>query len=293
MTTPSPDPAPAPVARPDGQPPVAVHQQRQVAESFGDEAGRYDRARPGYPAALVDRVVAASPGPDILDVGCGTGISARLFRAHGCRVLGVEPDPRMAELARRSGVEVEQAKFEEWDAAGRRFDTVIAAQAWHWVDPVAGAVRAASVLRPGGRLTVFWNVFDPPAQLRAAFADVYRRVLPDSPLGGFLSRPALTAYDQMCGTAVDGIRQAASFGEPERWRFDWSRPYTRHEWLDTARTLGGHSQLPAGVLTELLAGLGAAVDAAGGIFTMSYATVAVAAVANSADPQQRASGHPG
>ena len=38
------------------------HQHRQVAESFGADAERYDRARPHYPGALVDRIVAASPG---------------------------------------------------------------------------------------------------------------------------------------------------------------------------------------------------------------------------------------
>jgi SAM-dependent methyltransferase len=73
-----------------------LHRQRQVAESFGSVAERYDRARPGYPAALVERIVAASPGPRVLDVGCGTGIAARQFQAAGCRVLGVDPDPRMA-----------------------------------------------------------------------------------------------------------------------------------------------------------------------------------------------------
>ncbi len=33
-----------------------------------------------YPSALVERIVAASPGPDVLDVGCGTGIAARQFQ---------------------------------------------------------------------------------------------------------------------------------------------------------------------------------------------------------------------
>jgi SAM-dependent methyltransferase len=248
-----------------------------VAESFGTDAGRYDRARPGYPAALVDRIVAASPGPDVLDAGCGTGISARLFRAAGCQVLGIDPDPRMASLARGSGLEVEVARLEDWDQAGRTFDAVVAAQAWHWVDPVAGAAKAAAVLRPGGRLAVFWNAFGLPLALREAFGEVYRRAVPGSPLGGFFARPAVDAYLTMCATAAGGMRSAGGFGEPEQWRFDWERPYTRDEWLDVVPTLGGQSQHPPAVLGELLAGMGAAIDAAGGSFTMAYATVAVTA----------------
>lgn len=257
-----------------------LHEQRKVAESFGSDAGRYDRARPTYPAALVERIIAGSPGPGapaILDVGCGTGISSRLFQAAGCQVLGIDPDARMAELARNSGLDVEVAKFEGWDAGGRAFDAVVAAQAWHWVDPVAGAAKAATVLRPGGRLAVFWNAFLPPADLRTAFGEVYQRALPDSPVGRFWARPAVEAYLVGCGKAADAMRQAGGFGEPETWRFDWSRPYTTDEWLDVVPTFGGHSLLPADVQAELLTGIGAAVSAAGGLFTMDYATVAATA----------------
>ncbi len=104
--------------------------------------------------------------PGVLDVGCGTGIAARQFQAVGCRVLGVDPDARMVGLARRFGVKAEVAKFEDWDHAGQAFDAVIAGQAWHWVDPVAGAAKAAQVLRPVGRLAVFWNSFRPPGRRR-------------------------------------------------------------------------------------------------------------------------------
>ncbi|MGH3253562.1 MAG: class I SAM-dependent methyltransferase [Trebonia sp.] len=278
MTTLPPEPSePSGPASPEtaGGPP---HRQRQVAEGFGADAGRYDRARPGYPASLVERIVAASPGRDVVDVGCGTGISSRLLAAAGCRVLGVEPDPRMAERARQGGTEVEVAKFEDWDPGGRSFDAVIAAQAWHWVDLVAGAAKAAAALRPGGRLAVFWNAFGPPRELREAFGAVYRRALPDSPLTGFWARPAIDTYRAGGGRAADGMRQAGGFGEPEEWLAAWARPYTRDEWLDLVPTLGGFGQFPENTRAEILAGLGAAVDAAGGAFTMGYTTLAVTAV---------------
>ena len=261
-------------AVPDGRP---SHAYRQVAEGFGADADRYDRARPSYPADLVDRIVAASPGRDVLDVGCGTGISSRLFQAAGCTVLGIDPDPRMAELARRGGTEAEVAKFEEWDPAGRSFDAVVAAQAWHWVDPVAGAARAAAVLRPGGRLAVFWNAFEPPATLREAFGEIYRRVLPDSPFGAFWARPALDAYRSGCARAADGMRQAGGFCAAEEWLSRWERPYTRAEWLDLVPTTGGFTRMAPRAQAEILAGMGAAVDAAGGSFTMGYATIAATA----------------
>src|SRR4029078_10202344 len=128
------------VASEQGQPsPSEPHHARQMAESFGLDASRYDRARPPYPEELVDRIVSGRSGLDVLDVGCGTGIAARQFQAAGCTVLGVDPDARMARTARRLGTEVEVATAEAWDPAGRVFDMVVAAQSWHWVDPVAGA----------------------------------------------------------------------------------------------------------------------------------------------------------
>lgn len=110
---------PSPTAR---QP----HQARHVAESFGADPERYDRTRPQYPQALIDQITTAIPGRDVLDIGIGTGVSARPFQEAGCRVLGVEVDPRMAAFARERGFVVETAKFEDWDPAGRMFDAIIA-----------------------------------------------------------------------------------------------------------------------------------------------------------------------
>ena len=263
----------------EARPEREAHQYRGMAESFGVDAERYDRTRPRYPDALVERVVAASPGTDILDVGCGTGIEARQFQAAGGKVLGVEPDARMAGFARRTGVEVEVATFETWDAAGREFDAVIAGTAWHWVDPVAGAAKAARVLRPGGRLAPFHHVFQAPPEVMEALAQVYRRVVPDSPfnLGSQPARSALEGYQRLFAKIADGIREVGGFSDPEQWRFDWERSCTRDEWLDQMPTFGTLTQLPPDHLAEVLAGVGAAIDAMGGSLTVGYTTVVVTA----------------
>ena len=194
-------------------------------------------------------------------------------------MLGVEPDARMAGFAGQTGVEVEVATFEAWDAAGREFDAVVAGTAWHWVDPVAGAARAAQVLRPGGRIAPFHHVFQSPPEVAEALAQVYRRVAPDSPfsLSGQLARSPLDAYQALFTKIADGIREARAFSEPEQWRFGWERPYTRDEWLDQLPTHGALTRLAPDQLAEVLEGAGAAIDAIGGSFTMQYATVVVTA----------------
>jgi SAM-dependent methyltransferase len=258
---------------------VRSDQYRQVAESFGADAERYDRTRPRYPDALIERIVAASPGPALVDVGCGTGTAARQFRAAGCTVLGVEPDARMAEFARRGGIEVEVSAFESWEPAGRQFDAVVAGTAWHWVDPVAGAAKAARVLRPGGRLAPFHHVFQTPPELAGVLARAYRQVAPDSPFNsvGQRSGPAVDLYQPLFARIADGIRQAGGFSEPEQWQFDWERTYTRDEWLDQLPTLGSLTGLAPDKVAHVLAEVGAAIDVIGGSFTMSYATVVVTA----------------
>ncbi|MFZ0385221.1 MAG: class I SAM-dependent methyltransferase [Solirubrobacteraceae bacterium] len=232
---------------------------------------------------MARRVIAASPGLDVLDVGTGTGIAAGQFQAAGCAVLGVDPDVRMAEIARRRGVSVEVAKFEDWDAAGRTFAAVIAATAWHWVDPVSGAVKAAHVLRPGGVLAVFGRAFELPPKLRRVLAAVLAQVAPD-PSVLFSADPpksVVQAYEAMYATAADAMREVDQFGDPEQWRIDWERSYRRDEWLDQVPTLGIVTRIAGDKLPEVLDRMGAAIDAMCGSFTLPYATIGATAIKRS------------
>ena len=253
------------------------HFARQMAESFGVDTQRYDRSRPRYPAVMIDRILGASTGLDVLDVGTGTGIAARQLRAAGATVHGVEPDPRMADYARRQGTEVDTATFERWDPADRDFDAVIAGQAWHWVDPVAGAAKAADVLRPGGLLAVLRNDGQLPPEIVEAVRAVYQRLLPGTFAAHAVTRSAAETYALQTARTVEGIRQTGRFGEPERWDLAWEQHVSHAEWLDLVPTSDGHTLLPQAVLDEVLAALRVALYAVSDGFTIQYVTTVFAA----------------
>jgi SAM-dependent methyltransferase len=248
-----------------------------MATSFGVDAERYDRARPPYPAELIERVRSASPGPDVLDVGCGTGVEGRQLRDSGCAVLGIEPDERMAQVARRHGLQVEVSTFEAWTPWERTFDAVVAGTAWHWIDPVAGAAKAAGLLRSGGLLAPFWHVTTAPEPVHVALAEAVARVAPDAPVSARAERQGLTGYSAILERTADGIRRAGRFAEPQQWVYHWRRNYRRAEWLDHLATTGILTRLPAPDRHDVLSAVAAVIDAGGGRITVEYSSVVVAA----------------
>jgi SAM-dependent methyltransferase len=255
-----------------------VHRDRERARLFDREAERYDRSRPGYPGELVDEVLAPVPrGLSVLDVACGTGIASRLMVERGAQVLGVELNARMAEVATRSGVPTEVGEFETWDPAGRTFDRVTCAQAWHWLDPVVSLRKAAAVLRPGGRLCLFWSTGHHPDELADALGNAYERVLPAGCPALVIGYAANTATDPKpdFGVVVERLMACQEFAEPTTRWFPWSRRYTRDQWLDQLHTHSDHIALPPEVRHELLDEVGTAIDRFGGTFDMAYATILV------------------
>ena len=109
----------------------------------------------------------------IADVGCGTGLLAKIFLDNGNRVIGVEPNREM----RRAGEEYLAAypKFSMVDGSaeattlpGASVDFVVAGQAFHWFRPDETRVEFARILKPGG-----WAVLDlarPQRRLHAVSA---------------------------------------------------------------------------------------------------------------------------
>ena len=110
--------------RSDASPGPARH---ATSEAYRSRARDYDQRTDAFRRwrQLLVEQLPVQRGDTVLDVGCGTGIASRQMAGRGAKVLGVELAPRMAEIARSHGIDVELGAFEGWDAAGRTFDRVI------------------------------------------------------------------------------------------------------------------------------------------------------------------------
>jgi len=139
-------------------------------------AALYDRARPPYPAALVDDLAALTglgSGTRVLEIGPGTGHLSVPLAERGAALLGVELGARLAEIARRRlapfpDAEIVVADFDRWAAPPAAFDLVVAATAFHWLAPATRVARCVEALRPGGALAVVhvtWGVGRDPFTL--------------------------------------------------------------------------------------------------------------------------------
>lgn len=89
-------------------------------------------------------------------------------------------------LARFPEVEVVAAAFEDWPLPAEPFDLVLAATAFHWIDPAVRVVKAAAALRPGGALSTVTthHVAGGDESFFAAAQACYERWDPETPPGG-------------------------------------------------------------------------------------------------------------
>jgi SAM-dependent methyltransferase len=132
--------------------------------SFGNVAETYDRVRPPYSQALLDRAqeaLALESSARVLDLAAGTGRLTRELRRRFADVVAVEPDERMRTL-HGSALAGSAEAIPLEDAS---VDAVFVGEAFHWFDPVAAIPEVARVLRPRGGLAAVnthWWETEPP-----------------------------------------------------------------------------------------------------------------------------------
>jgi SAM-dependent methyltransferase len=136
----------------------------------------------------------------------------------------------LAAVARNRLLELEviTAAFEDWPLPAERFDLVLSATAFHWIDPEVRVAKSADSLRLGGVLAVVstHQVAGGSQSLFENVQDCYPRFMPGTPKGSQLE-PADAVQEDPGEFDTFG-----RFGEVEFRRYEWELQYTTAEYLD-------------------------------------------------------------
>jgi SAM-dependent methyltransferase len=254
---------------------VSDGRRLRLRQTFNHAAELYDQARPGYPSDLFDELATFAglgAGSRVLEIGCGTGQATVPLAERGYQVVAVELGADMAALARRNlacfpSVEVIVAAFEDWPLPLEPFDAVVAATAWHWVDPAVRVAKVADALRPGGTLATIGthHIAGGDEAFFAQAEACYERWDPETPPGG--ARLPAAAEVREDGDELDG---SGRFGTVTFRRWEWERPYSTAAYLDVLRTYSGHMAMEPEALHGLLDCIGRLAEAHGGRITKRY-----------------------
>jgi SAM-dependent methyltransferase len=225
-----------------------VDDRHRLGATFDQAAEFYQNARPEYPEELFDLLVkdtGLQPGDRVLEVGAGPGKATLPLARRGLQITALEPGVALAAHARDNlagyPVNVVGTRFEDWDGPAGEHAAVVAATAWHWVDPERRYQLAARALRPDGHLA-WWSaqhVFPPDGDpFFDDIQEVYDAIgqgLPDD-----APRPAPGELpDHSAEIEASGLFEVVTVEH-----FDWTVDYHTETYLDLLRTFSGHIDMP-------------------------------------------------
>jgi len=132
---------------------------------FTDRVENYLKARPSYPAdiiSLLESKCGLTRSGVVADVGCGTGLMAKLFCDYGCRIIGVEPNQAMRDAGREflggyPNFEIVDGTAEAIPLPGTSVDFITAGQAFHWFNQKEARHEFMRILKPNGWAVLVWN----------------------------------------------------------------------------------------------------------------------------------------
>jgi len=134
-------------------------------ERFSDRVDDYVRYRPRYSHEIITALQHAcglTPRHVIVDVGCGTGLLAKIFLENGNRVIGVEPNAKMRQvgeqyLSHREEFTMLAGSAEDTALPAKSAHFVVAGQAFHWFQVETSRREFARILKQGGWVVLIWH----------------------------------------------------------------------------------------------------------------------------------------
>lgn len=218
----------------------------QYARTFNENAALYDEVRPGYPAQLYSDIQAFAGMSDtakILEIGAGSGIAtAGMASRWNAEITALEPGVQLLNLARHrcrmyAHVRFIQSTFEEY-ATDDRFELIVAATAYHWIDLAVKLLKPATLLTPNGVLAVFWANYLPGS------ADIFNEIS----AAYTCVHPSLTgigdghrAMREKIQSRIDELKQTQGLEYAQHYEYTFTYPLTTEGYVGLLKTFSDNA----------------------------------------------------
>ena len=195
----------------------------------------------------------------------GTGKATRPFAERGYELICLDIGADLIAVAKERlegfpNVSFVERAFEEWES-DEKFDLVISATAFHWVDPKVRYLKASEVLKSNGFLAIFSN----------------QHIRKDE--GFFVETQGL--YDRYYlpltknrPTHATNFPGVGAFQDPIKRVYPWTQTYSSEQYIKLLSTYSDHIALPGENRHLLFEGIVSLIETRyGGRITKHYEAV--------------------
>ena len=244
--------------------------------SFDQASAEYAEVRPSYPGEIIEAMVSLSQissGGRILEVGVGTGQITLPLAKRGYAITGLELGPALAERARENlkpypKVQVVTTTFEGWEGL-EKFDLLVSAQAFHWIQTEVGLAKALEHLNGSGAIALVWTLDESNTAFQEASTPTYQKYVPEQP-----GRPTPKEGHQRYRS---GLLSHPGFEQISERAVRWNQHYTKEDYLKLHDTYSNQRALSESVRSSFKHELSNLIDQYVGAVERHYRTVLLVA----------------
>ena len=145
----------------------------------------YNHYRPAPPVDIIQQslnYLNKSKGLTIIDIGCGTGISTRVWSDYAEKIIGVEPSEEMVgkarELTKNTNIKYQQGYSNATNLESNSADIISCSQSFHWMEPKSTLKEIDRLLKDNGVLVIY-DVIWPPSvnhKYEKAYHELFEKV---------------------------------------------------------------------------------------------------------------------
>lgn len=146
----------------------------------------YDKYRPSPPIEIIHQALNYLNQPKanrVVDLGCGTGLSTKVWADVATTVIGLEPSQEMIDIAKNKAnphhnIHYQTGYSNAMPLEDNSIDIVACSQSFHWMEPQSTLKEVDRVLKKNGVLVIY-DVMWPPSvnvEFEKAYNELFKTV---------------------------------------------------------------------------------------------------------------------